>query len=355
MGRTLPVLALSMAIMAVSIAGCGGANPFASYPIASDDPCGPQRQQLKSFQDYFFSAMIEGAAIGAVVGGITGYVTGQDTKSTLIGAGSGAVVGGVGGYLLAKEKANSDPAAVSNSVYQDVNTENQQIDGVTAAFRAVRDCRVRTARAVKRDYAAKRITNDDAQQQLAKIKGLFMEDIAFADSLGAKMSERGDEYADASKQMVKSDPKAQRELAARRKPKGGAPSDNTGPVALAAVRVRAEPSTSSGQVGSLSAGDAVTTLDQGDTPSDWTPIQLGDGKTGYVSSRLIGSGAAATRSLPTKPDAAGVAELTETNQLKRRGLTNQVAEAKNQANGGTFELNGSISRLPPGWIFRWAA
>jgi len=103
---------------------------------------------------------------------------------------------------------------------------------------------------VKADYAAKRITLDDAQARLAKIKALFVEDINFADSLGAKMSQRGDEYADASQQLVKVDPNAQREVATRRRSPGRS---GGGPVAIAAARVHAEPSADSQQVGSLSA------------------------------------------------------------------------------------------------------
>ena len=124
---------------------------------------------------------------------------------------------------------------------------------------------------------------------------------------------------------------------------GGGPSL----VANEAARVRAEPSSTGAQVASLSPGESVASL--GDAPADWAHVRLRDGKTGYVASRLLrpaGTRAPASASAPPPKDAAGVAELTESNQLKRKSLNDEVAQAKSDANGSSFELSGSISRAP---------
>ena len=67
----LPAAAM-VAGLALAMSGCaGGGGVFgSSYTIAPDDACGAQRQTMKSFQDYFFSSMIQGAAIGAAGGGV---------------------------------------------------------------------------------------------------------------------------------------------------------------------------------------------------------------------------------------------------------------------------------------------
>jgi hypothetical protein len=90
----------------------------------------------------------------------------------------------------------------------------------------------------------------------------------------------------------------------------------------------------------------VTPVTGGDTPADWTKVQLKDGKTGFVASRLLGAPGAASASSAPPHNATGVAELTESNQLKRKALTDEVAQAKTDANGSAFELSGSISRAP---------
>jgi len=337
----------------VALTGCAGtAGPFGSnYTVAADDSCGTQRQALKAYQDYFFSSMIQGAAMGAVAGGLTGLVLGGNAQSAAIGAGAGALVGGIGGYYAAKQKANSDPVALTGSVYDDIYRENGEIDGVSAAFGALRTCRLQSADAVKADYAAHRLSLSDAQAKLQRIKQLYLEDVDFAQGLGSKMAERGGEYQNATDQITQMNPNAKQE-AARHEAEGGIMGN--GLVANEAARVREAASTSAKQIAALAPGEEVAPV-AGETPTDWTHVQLPDGRTGYVASRLLRP--AGTRAPAAKPpvNATGVAELTDSNQLKRKALNDEVASAKTEANGNAFELNGSISRLPPNLAYRRAA
>jgi hypothetical protein len=326
-----------------------------SYTVAADDSCGAQRQSLKAYQDYFFASMIQGAAIGAVGGGLAGLALGGNVQSAAIGAGAGALVGGTVGYYAAKQKANSDPVALTNSVYQDVNHENGQIDGVSVAFNNLRDCRLRSAQAVKSDYQAKRIAQADAQAKLEVIKQRYLEDVDFAAGLGKKMDERGGEYQTASTQIMDTNPGAQSTLARRDREGGGATAagGRGGFVANSAARVHETADAASRQVGTVAEGAYVQPITGSDTPADWTHVQLSNGKSGYVVSRLLrpAGTAAPSRAAPPPPsDAAGVAQLTQSNQLKRQALSDQVASAKTEANGSAFELSGGISRAPaPVW------
>lgn len=363
LGRAATPLGLALVIGTVELVGCsstGGAGLFTSYTVAADDTCGQYRQQLSAYRDYFFSAMVQGATIGAAVGGLTGYFVGGNVKSTLIGAGAGAVTGAVGGYFFAKQKAaNGNPTTLANSVYDDLNTENSEIDGVTGTFEKLHDCRLDAARSVKDDLAARRISRDDAQAKLRKVRDWLVEDIDLADALGAKMGERSAEYADASDKMLQSEPSAKRTLETRelatRGPDGGG--GGGGLVANEAARVREAPTTSSRQIAALAPGDAVSPLGGGSETQGWTHVQLRDGRSGYTASNLLRpSGTPIAASAPPPPkDVAGVAQLTETNQLKRKALADDTAQAKADAGGNAFELGGSISRVTPAPNTRRAA
>jgi hypothetical protein len=350
-GVPAPAVALigALTIVCSGCAGGPGGMFGSSYTVAADDSCGAQRQSLKAFQDYFFASMIQGAAIGAVGGGLAGLALGGNAQSAAIGAGAGALLGGTVGYYSAKQKANSDPVALTNSVYQDVNHENGQIDGVSAAFNNLKDCRLRSAQAVKRDYRDKRISQEDAQAKLQVIKQRFLEDADFAAGLGKKMDERGGEYQTASEQ-IQTLPNARETSAPRRETAGGG-GGGSGLVANEAARVHEKADAASRQVGTVAQGVAVQPITDSDTPADWTHVQLSNGKSGYIVSRLLRpAGSAAPNRAAPPSNASGVAELTESNQLKRKALSDQVASAKTEANGSTFELSGGISRAPaPAW------
>ena len=108
-------------------------------------------------------------------------------------------------------------------------------------------------------------------------------------------------------------------------------------VANEAASVRGGASTSSKQVGRAGAGrhgdDDSDAEGATPTPTDWTHVQLRDGRDGYVASRLLrpaGTPRPRASAPPPPKDAAGVAQLTETNQLKRKALDDEVAEAKNR-------------------------
>jgi hypothetical protein len=276
-----------------------GGCATSGYQIAADDPCGVQRADLKGIEDSYVEGAVVGALGGALLGGLAGGLIGGDARGALIGAGTGALAGGVGGYYLAKQNATSDRGSLVNTVYGDVAAENTKLDRVSATFRQLRECRLRNADEVKRAYAAREVERAAAQARLAKIRQLYGEDIAAAEALGGKMDERGRELQFASDELLKQDPVAQQEVQQLR----------TASTPTAVPAPRPAPA----------------------RPVAARPVQ-------------VSTAAAAAPQAPPNTT-AGVATLTESNQLKRQAFANDVQQAKAEA-ASAFELEGGISRLP---------
>jgi outer membrane lipoprotein SlyB len=289
--------ALILAAASLPLGGCATSG----YEIAADDPCGAYRAELKSVEDSYVEGAVLGALGGALIGGLAGGLIGGDSKGALIGVGAGAVAGGLGGYFLAKQNATSDRATLVSSVYGDIAAENAKLDRVTAAFRQIRQCRLRSAEEVKRAFAAREIERPAAEARLAAIRQLYSEDIRVAEALGGKMNERGQEFEFASSELLKEDPAAQREVqrlrAAAAKPRAARPS-----AAPAAAPAK-----------------GAVPLPQRRPEPPQAPANT----------------------------TAGVATLTESNQLKRQAFSSDVQQAKAEV-VSAFELEGSISRIPGG-------
>jgi hypothetical protein len=281
-----PSKALVLAVCAsIAVSGCAGMN----YQIASDDPCGAARQQLKGIEEYFLQSAAAGAVGGALLGALAGGLIGGDAKGAAIGAVAGAAAGGLGGYFLAKSQANQgDPTKTAQAISGDISTDNAQLDRVSTAFRGAKDCRFNAAERVKADFRAGRTDRAAAQARLARQRALFNEDVEFARGLGSKFEERGNEFRFASDQLVSPTP------------------------AVAQATPTPAPTTTS-------------------TPRPSTPRPA--------------PAPARTAAASKPPEIQNVAQLTESNQVKRKALADDIAGAQTAA-ARSFELEGSISRLP---------
>ncbi|WP_165837750.1 SH3 domain-containing protein [Zavarzinia aquatilis] len=341
--------------------GLGACTPDASAPggqIASDDPCTGPRGQLTSIGDYFTQAMVVGAVGGAALGALTGaLVSGGDLESTLAGAAVGGVAGAAAGYYSAKSEANSNPTQLVGGVYKDLYTENQQIDRTTTAFRAVRACRTAEADRIRADYRAGRLSADDARAKLADVKKKFEWEVQYAEEVGGKMNERGEQYTYAATEISHFDGRTT-------PPAPSAASYQvSGPVlsrvASKSTRVRELPSTSSRQIGGLKAGEVVEARVVSGTSGQWMRVRLADGTPGFVSASLLVTAdkyrgettAVASRaepqvSAPPPQSAGGVVQLAETNQIKQRALADDVSESRSVLSSATFELDQPITMAP---------
>jgi hypothetical protein len=104
------------------------------------------------------------------------------------------VTGGIGGYYAALQKQTQDQREVASKVWDDVQTENRQIDRATVTFIRVRECRFRTAERIKADHRAGAITREETQRRLSDQRNRFEQEIALARSMGSRMAERQQEF-----------------------------------------------------------------------------------------------------------------------------------------------------------------
>jgi hypothetical protein len=273
--------------------GCATVGP---HPDDAGDVCAAQRAELRGAQDYYTQAVIKGVAIGGLVGGVAGALIGGSGKSAAIGAAAGAAAGGIGGYYMAKQQAAADAASLSDAVLKDVVAENQEIDRATAAFARLRECRFAAARQVKDDFAAKRIAYADAVSRLDAMKRQFDADLVIAENVGAEMADRAKEFQYASDELVNNDPEAK-------------------------AYVEAEKQT------------------------QLTKPQAAQKTTPPTKPRATQKAARASAPAPASK-AVAVAKATETNQVKQKAFSDDVAVARTQAQSA-FTLEGQVGLVTP--------
>jgi hypothetical protein len=280
-------------LVASFVVGCATVGP---HPDDAGDLCAPQRAELRDAENYYTQAVVKGAAIGGVIGGLTGLLVGDTGKSAAIGAAAGAVAGGVGGYYLAKQQAAADAASLGDAVLKDVVVENQEIDRTTVAFAKLRECRFAAAREVKDDLAAKRITRAEAVSRLDAMRRQFDADLVIAQKVGAKMAERAKEFQYASDELVNKDPEAKAYVEAEKQAQVTQPQ----------ATQKATPPTKPG-----------------------------------ATQKATRAGAPAPAS-----KAVAVAKATETNQVKQKAFSEDVAVARTQAQSA-FALEGQVGMVTP--------
>jgi len=307
--RRLLEIPLLLALAAALLAGC--ATQFAEDV---GDPCATERAELRGAQDYYTKSVLAGAATGAAVGAaagaLTAVLTGSNVaKGALIGGAGGAVLGAVGGYYKAKQQDAADAAALSGSILKDVQTENSEIDRATLAFARLRNCRFTAAQQVKSEFAAGRISRAQASSRLDEVKERFNRDLVIADEIGTKMTDRGREFEYASNQLVAADPNAKVYL-----------------TRYPLSPVESQPATSSSVKAKTS-------------PKARTPATV------RTKTRV----AKTPKAPPPPPSAApvvAVAQETNTNQIKQKKYSNEMAVAKAESSKA-FSLEGQVGLILP--------
>lgn len=213
--KRLGALASAISMCSLMLSGCStmsGASPD------KDDVCAAQRAAFTNAESHYGVSILKGALAGALIGAgsaaLIGAASGNNVgKSAAIGAGTGAVAGGLAGYFVEKQRTTPDPQALANAIQSDVVAENTQIDNATVAFTQLRQCRFAAADQVKADYAAGRISREEAVLRLDALKKRFDGDVLAAQQMGVKMNDKAKEFQYASDQLVKEDPQAQTVIA----------------------------------------------------------------------------------------------------------------------------------------------
>jgi len=301
------------------------------------DPCRAQLVQLDSTGNYFAEDVLRGAAVGAaggaILGGIIAAARGGNARNVAVGAGIGAVVGGVGGaaagYISARRQQYADQAQLNSAIAQDVSTENQQIDRSQRAFDLLLDCRMATAARIRGDFAARRISREQAQGAMQDVRARLANDVVVAQRINERIGARGGEFDTAFS-----------EVAPSARSQAGARIGRTTPITTARViPLRLRPDTAAPEFTQIQARERVTVRP---AHSGYALVETESGVRGYAPASLFG-GAAVSQSRQASPNATTPAngdlrQLAATNVARRDNFAESVATANAAASGQGFEL-----------------
>jgi hypothetical protein len=301
------------------------------------DPCRTYVVALDSTGNYFGEDIVRGAAIGAVggalLGGLIAAATGQRGSGVLAGAGIGAVAGGLAGgatgYFQARQQQAADQATLNNAIASDLAKENAELDRTQLAFNQLMDCRFVTAGRIRNDFRAGRLTQPQAQAQMANQRALIQRDIQSAQAINGRIGTRGAEF-DTAIENVAPGTKAQ---------VAGARVGRTVPVqARAPVALKLRPDPAAPEIARVAASERVTLQP---ASAGFALVETSSGVRGYAP---VGSfpEARSLGSLPPVGAAEGgdVRSLAASNIARRDNFSASVTNAERAAAGQGFELAG---------------
>jgi hypothetical protein len=164
------------AMLLSSCAGAGGGPQFSD----PGRPLTPAEMRMRQQASDFDRTLAEGVAVGALSGAAAGAgigaLAGGDNRGTaaLIGAGIGAVLGGLAGYgagsYYAKKKGQyADQEQRLDSMIADARADNQKAEVLLRDTQTIAASDKQKLDQIKRDLAAKRISQEQARKELAAI------------------------------------------------------------------------------------------------------------------------------------------------------------------------------------------
>ncbi|GEM_PF-1252477 len=287
------VWVLLTALSIVALSGCAtlpipGMGPY----VDPNDVCAAQKRDLVNANESYLETIFKGAydsAANSTMQTIQDAIQrGGDFRnfgSTILRQ---SMQGAFDGYYNAMQKDIANRQILAASIHKDIVVANSEIDKASVAFIKLRDCRFQTAERIKSNFNAGQSTREQAISQLDEVNRRFDDDMKIAEELGVKMSETGQQFQYASNELFKSDPVAKEkyEKEKQRKP------------------ARRKP-----------------------------------------SKRKPSKPAAST----SKPDAEGVANVTETNVVKSKAFKDEVDQSKMLAQEAfSIEGDGTIGMIIPG-------
>lgn len=260
------------AFLAMVLVGCTttGSERLAQLGMAdTTDACYQQRISLADEQDYFAESIVAtafaGAAMGAVLGGLGAAITGGDIGTGLVVGGiAGTLTGAAAGYWDQLRQREANELGMLQKVSADINQENERISSFNRKFNALVDCRRGAVRKIEADLAAGAITREQARTQLVAQKRAYEDDLRLGREINGNIQSRSSEFVEVSEQINPGisdqlDPDVRR--------------------ATTTVNVRAQPSTESGVLGQVRAGDRVVVSS---VQGDWLRIVLADRTRGFA-------------------------------------------------------------------------
>ncbi len=334
--RTRRVTALTLS--AALLSGCVTTRESRIGADDGSDACRPQLVALDSTGNHYAEDMMRGAAIGAAggaaIGALAGLATGGGRGSNIaagaaIGAVAGGAVGAAGGYLRARQQQAADQAQLRMAVAGDLSTENAQLDRTQVAFNELMDCRFGTARRVREDLRAGRLSRPQAEEAMANLRARTQRDLELVRTLNARIAERGAEFDTAIEHVAPGAKEEARSVAAAR----AVPAQTRSTVAL---KLRPDPAAP--EVARLDQRERVTLKP---AANGYALVETGNGLRGYAPAQSFPE-ARTLRPSPT-PVAAregDVRSLAASNVARRDNFAESVGNAERLAQGQGFELAG---------------
>ena len=191
------------AMLLTSCAGTGGGAQFSD----PGRPLTPAEMRMRQQANDFDRTLAEGIAVGAIGGAAAGAgigaLAGGDNRGTsaLIGAGIGAVLGSLAGYTAgsyyAKKKGQyTNQEQLLDSMIADARADTQKAEAQFRDSQTIAAVDKRKLDQIKRDLAAKRISQDQAQKELAAIDS----NRQVLQASIANLTERRDEWRQAARE-----------------------------------------------------------------------------------------------------------------------------------------------------------
>ena len=170
---TFRALALARAGL-IGAGGCATATP--SRPLT------PAEQRMRAQAADFNRTIAEGVVFGALLGAMAGAAAGAAVKSknrgegAAIGAAIGALAGGVlggaaGSYYADKKQQYANEEQRLDSILADLRQQNTELAQLVDSTRTVVAADQQRLGQIDHDLAARRISRQQAQQQLAEVDG----------------------------------------------------------------------------------------------------------------------------------------------------------------------------------------
>jgi prefoldin subunit 5 len=164
------------AMLLTSCAGVGGGAQFSDPGRPLTPAESRMRQQTNDFNRTLAEGVVVGAVGGAAAGAGIGALAGGDNrgKSALIGAGIGAVLGSLAGYTAGsyyakKKEKYVDQEQRLDSMIADARADTQKTEALFRDTQTIAAADKQKLDQIKRDLAAKRISQEQAQKELAAI------------------------------------------------------------------------------------------------------------------------------------------------------------------------------------------
>jgi hypothetical protein len=325
------VAALTAAVM---LAGCVSTREGRIGADDGADPCRAQLVALDSTGNFFAEDIVRGAAIGAVGGAALGALVaaaagGRGSNiaaGAAIGAVGGGLVGGTAGYLSARQQQAQDQASLNRAIAGDLAAENAQLDRTQIAFNQLMDCRFGTAQRIRADHRAGRLTQPQAEAQLANIRARTQRDLQLAQTINQQIGRRGAEFdtafdtvAPGVKQQVQAGATVGRPVQTR-----------------AAVPLKLRPDAASPQVAQIGPREAVTIRP---ASGGTVLVETASGLRGYAPASAFPE----ARTMPARAEVGAgnegdVRSLAASNIARRDNFSESVGTAQQLAEGRGFEL-----------------